>query len=174
MAEQVAVQSYAKVFPSSAVTLAEWISPTPLLLIGGSKSASAHFQQETYDAAKEPKDLYWVEGATHNDLYDQNKAVKPAVHKLASFFKPVLAAWFNFPARNVCSYTVVEYLSIPSACYWASSLAYRVLQPERVCNIASLRFSCTCQTCLKVMPHVFVLWILVCLFSWMQGGWQYD
>lgn len=89
---QVAVSSYSKVFASSAVDLVGYISPHPLLIIGGTKSDSAHFQQEAYDAALEPKELFWVESATHNDLYDEEKVTQQAAEKAAAFFKKSLAS----------------------------------------------------------------------------------
>lgn len=36
--------------------------------------------------AKDPKELYIVEGASHIDLYDRPQFVTPAVAKLAAFF----------------------------------------------------------------------------------------
>ena len=36
--------------------------------------------------AKDPKELYIVEGATHIDMYDRPQFVTPAVAKLAEFF----------------------------------------------------------------------------------------
>jgi fermentation-respiration switch protein FrsA (DUF1100 family) len=34
----------------------------------------------------------WVEGATHNDLYDKSEYVGPAVEKLTDFYRAHLAA----------------------------------------------------------------------------------
>jgi fermentation-respiration switch protein FrsA (DUF1100 family) len=39
-----------------------------------------------------PKELYWVDGASHNDLYDDPRYVDPAVERLASFFRAALRA----------------------------------------------------------------------------------
>jgi fermentation-respiration switch protein FrsA (DUF1100 family) len=39
-----------------------------------------------YEKAKEPKELYVVEGATHIDMYDRPQFVTPAVAKLKEFF----------------------------------------------------------------------------------------
>lgn len=84
---QTAVASYLKVFGSMANNVAGFISPTPLLVIGGTKSDSKHFQQETYDAAEEPKELFWIDGATHNDLYDVEKATQPVADKMAEVLR---------------------------------------------------------------------------------------
>ena len=58
----------------------------PILLIVGSLADTIFFSQEAYDIAKEPKELFVVEGATHVDLYDKPKYVDQAVAKLAKFF----------------------------------------------------------------------------------------
>ena len=42
--------------------------------------------KKPYDIAKEPKELFVVEGATHVDLYDKPQYVDQAVAKLAEFF----------------------------------------------------------------------------------------
>ena len=87
---QVAVSSYLETFASSAIQLVPYISPRPYLIIGGTKSDSAHFQQAAFEAAKEPKELFWVQDATHNDLYDVKEPVQQAADKAASFYKQYL------------------------------------------------------------------------------------
>lgn len=84
---QVALSSYLKTAASSAVLLVPFISPTPYMIIGGTKSDSRHFQEEAYAAAQEPKELVLLEGLTHNDLYDKESATQAATDKLLSFFK---------------------------------------------------------------------------------------
>lgn len=37
--------------------------------------------------AREPKELFLIEGATHIDLYDKPEYVGPAVKKLTTFFE---------------------------------------------------------------------------------------
>lgn len=44
-----------------------------------------------YEKAREPKELYVIEGATHIDMYDRPQFVTPAVAKLAGFFGRHLA-----------------------------------------------------------------------------------
>ena len=58
----------------------------PILLIVGSLADTIFFSQEAYDIAKEPKELFVVEGATHMDLYDKPQYVDQTVAKLAKFF----------------------------------------------------------------------------------------
>lgn len=67
------------------------ISPRPLLVIAGSKADTLFWSQEVYAKAKEPKELYVVDGATHIDMYDRLQFVVPAVGKLTEFFGRHLA-----------------------------------------------------------------------------------
>jgi hypothetical protein len=46
---------------------------------------------DAYQRAQEPKELHWIDGATHVDLYDKNEFVTPAVAKLTDFYKTNLA-----------------------------------------------------------------------------------
>lgn len=62
------------------------ISPRPLLLIAGSKADTLFWSQEVIKKAKDPKELYIVDGASHMDMYDRPQFVTPAVAKLAAFF----------------------------------------------------------------------------------------
>ena len=38
-----------------------------------------------------PKELHWIDGASHNDLYNKEQYVGPAITKLADFFTSNLA-----------------------------------------------------------------------------------
>jgi fermentation-respiration switch protein FrsA (DUF1100 family) len=69
----------------------ETISPRPLLVIAGSKADTLFWSKEVYEKAKEPKELFVVDGATHIDLYDRPQFVTPAVAKLTEFFGKHLA-----------------------------------------------------------------------------------
>jgi fermentation-respiration switch protein FrsA (DUF1100 family) len=62
------------------------ISPRPLLVIAGSKADTLFWSEDVMKKAKEPKELYIVEGATHIDMYDRPQFVTPAVAKLTAFF----------------------------------------------------------------------------------------
>lgn len=53
----------------------ETISPRPLLFITGTEAHSKEFSQDAYDRAAEPKELFWVEGAGHVDLYDRTALI---------------------------------------------------------------------------------------------------
>jgi fermentation-respiration switch protein FrsA (DUF1100 family) len=69
-----------------AFRFVDWISPRPLLLIVGTEAVTSWMTGEAYMAAREPKEVFWIDGASHVDLYDKDEFVTPAVAKLASFF----------------------------------------------------------------------------------------
>jgi fermentation-respiration switch protein FrsA (DUF1100 family) len=47
---------------------------------------------QAFQNATGPKELHWIDGASHNDLYYKDRYVGPAVTKLAGFFTKNLAA----------------------------------------------------------------------------------
>lgn len=63
----------------------ETISPRPLLFITGDQAHSKEFSEDAYKRAAEPKELYYVVGAGHVDLYDRVELIP--FDKLESFFK---------------------------------------------------------------------------------------
>jgi len=64
----------------------EMIAPRPLLMIVGTEAVTNHMTTEALAAAGEPKQLQWIEGATHVDLYDRNGYVADALAHLDKFF----------------------------------------------------------------------------------------
>ncbi|MFI5618010.1 alpha/beta hydrolase [Streptomyces sp. NPDC051567] len=76
----------------SSYDLIDLISPRPLLMIAGTEADTAYFSREAIEKAEEPKELFWIEGATHIDLYDKDPYVPAAVAKLTGFFEEHLAA----------------------------------------------------------------------------------
>lgn len=68
----------------------ETISPRPLLFISGDQAHSREFSEDAYRRAAEPKELVWVRGAGHVDLYDRVDLIP--FDKLASFFNRHLTA----------------------------------------------------------------------------------
>jgi fermentation-respiration switch protein FrsA (DUF1100 family) len=70
----------------------ETISPRPLLVIAGSKADTLFWSQQVLQKARDPKELFIVEGATHIDMYDRPQFVTPAVAKLKEFFGRHLSA----------------------------------------------------------------------------------
>jgi uncharacterized protein len=63
----------------------EKISPRPMLFITGDEAHSKEFSEDAYKRASEPKELYYVKGAGHVDLYDRTGLIPFA--KLNTFFK---------------------------------------------------------------------------------------
>ncbi|WP_418846677.1 alpha/beta hydrolase [Phascolarctobacterium faecium] len=63
----------------------ETIFPRPLLFITGDQAHSKEFSEDAYKRAAEPKELYYVAGAGHVDLYDRVELIP--FDKLESFFK---------------------------------------------------------------------------------------
>ncbi|MCK4120453.1 alpha/beta hydrolase [Ralstonia nicotianae] len=67
----------------------ETISPRPLLFISGDQAHSREFSEDAYRRASEPKELFWVPGAGHVDLYDRVDLIP--WDKLTAFFNTHLA-----------------------------------------------------------------------------------
>ncbi|BCR90155.1 alpha/beta hydrolase [Aspergillus chevalieri] len=61
------------------------ISPRPLLFIAGDQAHSREFSEYAYARAREPKELFWVAGAGHVDLYDRVGLIP--FDKLTQFFR---------------------------------------------------------------------------------------
>lgn len=75
-----------KMFAYTAFDHVDWISPRPLLPIAGNVADTLYLSQDAYNMAKEPKELFLIDGASHFDLYDKEEYVPAVVDKLASFF----------------------------------------------------------------------------------------
>ena len=83
---KMAVQSLDRLAAFDAFQYIDTVSPRPILLIIGSLADTKHFSEDAYNRAKEPKELFVVDGATHVDLYDIPQYVDQAVAKLTAFF----------------------------------------------------------------------------------------
>ncbi|ARZ74689.1 hypothetical protein CCR98_11040 [Stenotrophomonas sp. WZN-1] len=66
----------------------ETISPRPMLFIAGDQAHSKEFSEEAYRLAGQPKELLWVKGAGHVDLYDRTDLIPFAA--LGAFFRKSL------------------------------------------------------------------------------------
>jgi len=66
----------------------DMISPRPLLMITGTKAATKWYSEYGIEIAKEPKELFVIDGLTHADLYDHVDVAGP---KLVEFFGKSLA-----------------------------------------------------------------------------------
>jgi fermentation-respiration switch protein FrsA (DUF1100 family) len=70
----------------NAFDMIHLIPPRPLLMIAGTEAATAYLSREAIEKAKEPKELFWIDGATHVDLYDKEEYLPTVVAKLDDFF----------------------------------------------------------------------------------------
>lgn len=75
-----------KLINFTALNHVELISPRPLLLIAGNKADTYYFSQQAYERAKEPKELFTVDGATHIQLYYRSEYVELIINKLNDFY----------------------------------------------------------------------------------------
>ncbi|GKT43423.1 uncharacterized protein ColSpa_03604 [Colletotrichum spaethianum] len=66
----------------------ETISPRPLLFVSGDQAHSREFSEDAYARAAEPKELVWVAGAGHVDLYDRVELIP--FGKFTQFFQKSL------------------------------------------------------------------------------------
>ena len=55
-------------------------------MIAGTRAVTAWMSIEAFQKATGPKELDWIDEASHVDLYDKEQYVGPAVEKLARFF----------------------------------------------------------------------------------------
>ncbi|WQF78638.1 Putative alpha/beta hydrolase-1 [Colletotrichum destructivum] len=63
----------------------ETISPRALLFVSGDQAHSREFSEDAYARAAEPKELIWIPGAGHVDLYDRVELIPFA--KFTQFFQ---------------------------------------------------------------------------------------
>lgn len=63
----------------------ETISPRPLLFISGDQAHSREFSENAFGRAAEPKELIWIPGAGHVDLYDRVELIP--FDRLTRFFE---------------------------------------------------------------------------------------
>ena len=68
------------------------IAQRPLPIKIGTEAAMSWMTMDAFANAQEPKELFWVDGATHVALYDKDKYVTPVVSKLGDFFRTKLTA----------------------------------------------------------------------------------
>ena len=85
-------RSIDKIAQYSSYDYVHLISPHPLLMIAGTKADTLYFSELAIGKAKEPKELFLIEGASHIDMYDKEQFVGPAVEKLSSFFNKYLSS----------------------------------------------------------------------------------
>jgi len=87
---QIAVFAFPNLAALDIQTVAPSLSPTPVLFIAGSNALTGPLSQNAYDNAKEPKELFWVDEATHMSMYHNEDHINQAVEKLELFFNKEL------------------------------------------------------------------------------------
>jgi uncharacterized protein len=75
-----------KMISFDAFRAIDLIAARPLLMIVGSNAVTSWMAAEAFQKAQGPKELLWIDGASHVDLYDKPEYVNPAVEKLTGFF----------------------------------------------------------------------------------------
>jgi uncharacterized protein len=68
------------------------IGHPPLLMVVGREAVTSWMSIQAFQNAVGPKELHWIDGASHHDLYYKEQYVGPAVTKLTGFFTKNLAA----------------------------------------------------------------------------------
>lgn len=81
--QKVPPQSYDMMVNYDSFHFQRLISPRPLLMIAGTEAQTLHHSGRAIEVAKEPKELFVVEGRNHFDLYDDLEKSGP---KLVEFF----------------------------------------------------------------------------------------
>jgi fermentation-respiration switch protein FrsA (DUF1100 family) len=79
------------------------IAPRPLLMIVGREAVTSFMTSEAFWNAQEPKEIFWIDGATHVALYDEEEYVAPAIARLIEFFSTHLTEQNNATAPTVVS-----------------------------------------------------------------------
>ena len=68
--QKVPPMSYNLIVSYDLFTFQHLISPRPLLMIAGAQAQTLHHSKAAVEAAREPKELFVIEGRNHLDLYD--------------------------------------------------------------------------------------------------------
>jgi uncharacterized protein len=74
-----------------AFRFVQLIAPRPLLLIVGREAVTAWMAVGAYEQAQGSKELHWIPGASHVDLYDKEQYVGPILVSLKNFFETNLS-----------------------------------------------------------------------------------
>lgn len=84
-------QSIDKLASFDAFHAVPLVAPRPLLQIVGSRAVTSWMAVEVHQRATGPRELHWIEGASHVDLYDRKQYIDPSVDKLTEFYTAHLA-----------------------------------------------------------------------------------
>lgn len=81
-------QSVHALMTLDSASAAEFISPTPLLVVHGRQDdyCSPAGAQRVFDTAGDPKRMVWLDATQHIDLYDNPVFVAPAITEITAWF----------------------------------------------------------------------------------------
>jgi fermentation-respiration switch protein FrsA (DUF1100 family) len=68
-------------------------------MIAGRAAVTSWMSIHAFQNVTGPKELHWIDGASHNDLYYKEQYVGPAITKLTDFFTSNLATVDTTPAQ---------------------------------------------------------------------------
>ncbi|TPX14113.1 uncharacterized protein E0L32_000507 [Thyridium curvatum] len=85
--QRVPLSSYDLMIGYDSFTFQHLISPRPLLMIVGSNAETLHYSKAAVECAKEPKELFVIDGKNHFELYDDLRKSAP---KLVEFYATAL------------------------------------------------------------------------------------
>ncbi|MEW1773203.1 alpha/beta hydrolase [Streptomyces sp. NPDC086777] len=85
-AEEFSWDSVGRIAGFDAFHALELLAPRPLLMIVGREAVTSWMSVAAFQRVTGPRELFWIDGATHVGLYDRDEYVTPAVAKLAAFF----------------------------------------------------------------------------------------
>ncbi len=91
-AKQFTWSSVDRIATFDAFRFIKLLGSRPLLMVVGTNAVTKRMAMEAFADAISPKELFWVEGASHVDLYDKREYVPTVVAKVASFFAASMGA----------------------------------------------------------------------------------
>jgi len=83
-------QSVDRIASFDGFGLISMVAPRPLLMVVGRNAATSWMTTDAFVNARRPKELCWVEGASHVDLYDKEQYMTPVVAQLNDFYRTAL------------------------------------------------------------------------------------
>jgi hypothetical protein len=99
-----------ELFTLETLSTADYLSPTPTLVVLGRTDLSCLPQGAAgvYDRLGEPKDLLWLDTTNHVDLYDQEPYVAPALARAAAWLDEHLSGHWMGSSRHQARIDAVE------------------------------------------------------------------